>query len=185
MGIKLGVYGKKPEYDTDEYLTRFIPLVVKHAPEYDNFSLRDLTDKMKLSKKDKLVFDDNEMQYDLKTKLIEVGYASVFGNGSVSLTDKGRDKKNGIEPHNRISKYQKIYLSLFIVFGLSTMFFAYQNYKSNNRNDSLQSEVDSLKAGSLIYKDSVIQLKSKLESYKKQSLIDKLEIKNSNHLKTE
>jgi hypothetical protein len=51
MGIKLGAYGKKAEYDKDIYVTRSIPLVVHHAPEYDNFSWRDLTDKMKLSKK--------------------------------------------------------------------------------------------------------------------------------------
>jgi hypothetical protein len=185
MGIKLGAYGKKPEYDTDECLKRFIPLVVKHAPEYDNFSLRDLTNKMKLSKKDELVYDENDFLHDLKTKLNEIGYVSVSGNGYISLTDKGRDKKNGTEPHNRISKYQKIYLPLFIIFGLSTMFFAYQNYNSNNRNDFLQSKVDSLKTDSLIYKDSVAQLKSKIELYKKSSTIDKLETKNSDDLKAE
>jgi len=178
MAIKLGAYGKKPEYNTDEYLKKFIPLVIKHAPEYDNFSLRDLTDKMKLSNKDKLVFDDNEMQYDLKIKLKEVGYVNIFGNGSVSLTDKGRDKKNGTEPHNRISKYQKIHigftaLSLITVIVLGALNFNLSNDKSDliDKNNLLESEF-------YRYKDSVNE---HIKTIKSEALLnrnDSLQSKN-------
>ncbi|WP_077398873.1 hypothetical protein [Cellulophaga omnivescoria] len=77
-----------------------------------------------------------------------------------------------------IPKYQKIYLPLFIVFGISTMTFAYLNYSSNNKNEILKFEVDSLKNVSRIYKDSVGLLKLQVKLYKHQSLIDTLENKN-------
>ena len=178
MGIKLGSYGQKPEFNTDEYLKKFIPLVVKHAPEFDNFSLRDLADKMKLSDKDKLVYNENEFLHDLKTKLNEVGLANVFPNGSLSLTDKGRSKKNGTEPHNRLTKYQKIYLPLFIVFGVSTFYLGWSNYLSNKEVDSLINKNNLLEYRLARYKDSVNKQNIKTVKPTLESLNDTLQTKN-------
>ena len=178
MGIKLGAHGQKPEYNTDEYLKKFIPLVIKLAPEFDNFSLRDLTDKMKLSDKEKSIYNDNEFLYDLKTKLKEVGLANVFGNGSLSLTDKGRDKKNGTEPHNRLTKYQKIYLPLFIIFGISTFYLGWSNYLSNKEIDSLIKKNNPLEYRFARYKDSVNKENIKTVKPTLESLNDTLQTKN-------
>ncbi|MDP2524869.1 hypothetical protein [Maribacter dokdonensis] len=89
----------------------------------------------------------------------------------------GKEYLESLKPQP-IPKYQKIYLPLFILFGISTMLFAYLNYSSNNQNDFLNSKVDSLRTESLIYKDSVGQLKSQIELYKKQSTIDTIQTKN-------
>ncbi|MGG5487911.1 hypothetical protein [Gaetbulibacter sp. PBL-D1] len=178
MGIKLGAHGQKPEYNTDEYLKKFIPLVIKHASEFDNFSLRDLTDKMKLSDKDKLVYNDNDFIYDLKTKLKEIGLANVLPNGSLSLTDKGRDKKNGTEPHNRLTKYQKIYLPLFIVFGLSTFCLGWSNYLSNKEVNFQKEKNSRLESDFAHYKDSVNEYIKTIKSKTKLNVNDSLQTRN-------
>jgi hypothetical protein len=179
---QLNNYGVTPKYNKDEYLKKLIPLVIKNAPEFDNFSIFDLHEDLNLNKNDKIIFKD--LSSEIRINLVERGIVKMYGSSQVKLTDDGRDKKNGTEPGNRISKYQKIYLALFICFSLSTMFFAYSNYSSNNRNELLQTEIDSLKAEYLIYKDSVAKLKSKVKLYQSQSIIDTSQTKNHAILKS-
>ena len=98
--------------------------------------------------------------------------------------EKGKIKLSGIEYLNSLKpaptpKYQKIYLPLFIIFGFSTMIFAFLNYSSNNQNDNLQLQVNSLKVENLTYKDSVKLLKSKIEINKEQKIIETLKTKSS------
>ena len=110
------------------------------------------------SEKEKLIFED--MEHDLKVKLHFNGLSVLHPNGSTTLTDKGRDKKNGTEPHNIIPKYQKIYLPLFIIFSLIGSFGAYKTiFPSVSKADyqSLKSDFDILKQKY----DSIIQLNSK------------------------
>jgi hypothetical protein len=111
---------------------------------------------------------------------------TLFGGGSPSKTFGTISAKiefNGIkyleslnEP--KLTKYQKIYLPLFIIFGLSTFLFAYMNYNSNNRNDSLDLKVDSLINESHFYKDSVRILKKQIILNIEQSKNDTLSSKN-------
>ncbi|MDH7914207.1 hypothetical protein [Winogradskyella sp. SYSU M77433] len=95
MGIKLGSYGQKPEYNTDEYLEKFIPLVIKHAPKYDNFSISDLKSDLNLSKNDQLIFSD--LTFKIRQHFINNDIAEMYGSRQIKLLDKGRDIKNGNE----------------------------------------------------------------------------------------
>ena len=95
MGIKLGAYGKKPEYNTDEYLKKFIPLVIKHAPKYDNFSISDLKTELNLSKNDQIIFSD--LTFKIRQYFVSNGIAEMYGSHQIKLLDKGRDIKNGKE----------------------------------------------------------------------------------------
>lgn len=65
-----------------------------------------------------------------------------------------------------IPKDRKIYLILFIIFSSLTIILAFLNYQSKNRNDILDSKIESVKAQSLIYKDSIELLKSQIKLYK-------------------
>jgi len=108
----------------------------------------------------------------------------------LSLTEKGLKQKtfeSYLESLKKepIPRYQKIYLPLFILFGFSAMILGILNYNSNRKNDVLKSQVNSLTNKSRIYKDSVGLLKSKIELYKKQSIIDTSQTKNSTYSNTD
>ncbi len=77
-----------------------------------------------------------------------------------------------------IPKDRKIYLVLFIIFSSLTVILAFLNYNSNNRNDFLNSKIDSLKIESRIYRDSIGLLKSQIELYKEKPIIDTIQTKN-------
>lgn len=111
MAIKLNTPTKKPDFDKDKYLSKYINLTFKLAPEYDSFKLRDLGNKMNL--KDKRVIFGN-IQNDISNYLTRNNFAEIKQGEELILTDKGRDKKNGTEQWNKITKYQKIYLCFFI-----------------------------------------------------------------------
>lgn len=89
--------GITPEFNKDEYIEKFIPLILEHAPRFDKFNIVDLKDKIPVSKTEKSIF--LILSTDLKKILLENGYFK-FSNGSnikVCLTEKGRkyfDKVN-------------------------------------------------------------------------------------------
>lgn len=95
MGIKLGSYGITSEYNTNEKLDEFIPLVIKHAPKYDNFSISDLKTKLNLSKNDQLIF--SELTFKIRQYFVRNGIAEMYGSHQIKLLDKGRDIKSGKE----------------------------------------------------------------------------------------
>lgn len=95
MATKLNENGNKPHYNTDEYLKKFIPLVIKNAPEFNNFSIYDLKNNLELSEKEKLVFVD--LTFKIRQHFISNGIAEMYGSRQIKLLDKGRDIKNGKE----------------------------------------------------------------------------------------
>ena len=95
MAIKLGAYDKKPIYNKDEYLKKFIPLVIKNGSEFDNFSIFDLHKSLDISEKEKIVFKD--LIFDIRKHLVSNGIAEMYGSRKITLTEKGRDIKNGTE----------------------------------------------------------------------------------------
>ncbi|QNK78183.1 hypothetical protein H7F37_04200 [Winogradskyella sp. PAMC22761] len=95
MAIKLNENGNIPDYNTDEYLKKFIPLVIKYAPEFNNFSIYDLQNKLKLSKKEKLIFRD--LTFKIRQHFVSNGIGEMYGSRQIKLLNKGRDIKNGTE----------------------------------------------------------------------------------------
>lgn len=95
MAIESNKHGIIPEYKPDEYLGKFIPLVLKEANEYTEFSVFDLGKKLNLSEKDNLIF--NDLTFKVRVHLIDNGIANMCGSHMVKLTEKGRDIKNGKE----------------------------------------------------------------------------------------
>ena len=176
MAIELNKYGKKPEYNPDEYFKKFIPLIIKNAPEYDNFWLHNLVKGFKLSKTDQLIFDD--MEHDLKVKLDSIGLAKLYPNGLVCLTDKGRDKKNGTESHNIISKYQKIHIGLTCVAIISSIFLGSWNILLNSQKSDLKNDNTNLTSDLELCKDSLNTYKVKALSKTNKNEHDSLPSKN-------
>ena len=94
MTIKLNTSEQIPEYNKDEYLKKFIPLVFKYAPEFKSFKLRILGDEMDLGK-ERIVFGN--LQIDIVKYLLDNNFIKKQEGESFTLTEKGRDKKNGTE----------------------------------------------------------------------------------------
>ncbi|MGG5487121.1 hypothetical protein [Gaetbulibacter sp. PBL-D1] len=95
MVAKLDSHGIKPEYNADEKLDEFIPLVIKHAPKYDNFSISDLKTELNLSKTDQIIFSD--LAFKIRQHFVSNGIAEMYGSRQIKLLDKGRNIKNGKE----------------------------------------------------------------------------------------
>lgn len=90
----INVIEKTPDHDPDEYLEKFILLVIKFAPKYDNFSLTDVKDKMGLPKEDRLIF--RSLTFKLGKYLVDNEFANREGYNLI-LTERGRDLKDGKE----------------------------------------------------------------------------------------
>jgi hypothetical protein len=95
MGIKLDSQVIIPEYNTDKKLDEFIPLVIKHAPKYDNFSISDLRTELNLSKTDQLIF--NDLTLKIRQYFVRNDIAEMYGSNQIKLLDKGRNVKSGKE----------------------------------------------------------------------------------------
>lgn len=95
MAIESNRHGIIPEYNPDEYLEKFIPLVLKECNEYTEFSIFELGKKLNLSEKDNLIF--NDLTFRIRVHLIDNDLATLHGSRMVKLTEKGRDVKNGKE----------------------------------------------------------------------------------------
>lgn len=95
MAIESNRHGIIPEYNPDEYLEKFIPLVLKECNEYTEFSVFELGKKLNLSEKDNLIF--NDLTFRIRVHLIDNDLATLHGSRMVKLTEKGRDVKNGKE----------------------------------------------------------------------------------------
>ena len=95
MGTKINAHGITPEYNADEYLKKFIPLVIKHAPEFNNFYISDLKTELNLSKTDQLIFSD--LTFKIRQYFVSNGIAEMYGSRQIKLLDKGRNIKNGKE----------------------------------------------------------------------------------------
>lgn len=159
MAIELNKYGKKLEYNPDEYLEKFIPLVLKECNEYTEFSVFDLGKKLNLSENDNLIF--NDLTFKIRVYLIDNGLANLYGSSKIKLTDKGRDKKNGTESHNRISKYQKIHIGLTCVAIISSIFLGGWNILLNSQKSDLKNDNTNLTSDLELCKDSLNTYKAK------------------------
>lgn len=95
MTFSVNKHGKIPEFNKDEYLKRFIPLVIKHAPEFDSFSVFELSDKLNISKDEQKIFEI--ISFDIRKHLVENEIAKMDGSRKITLKEKGRDIKNGTE----------------------------------------------------------------------------------------
>jgi hypothetical protein len=95
MAIQLNKTEPIPEYNKDEYFKKFIPLIFEHAPEFESFSFRDLLTSLELSKDERLIFGN--MNLDLRKYFVDNGFAIMDGSRKIILTESGRDKKNGTE----------------------------------------------------------------------------------------
>lgn len=155
----------KEKINEDDFLDKIIPLIIKNAPLHNEFKISDLENKLNLSKEEIFFLYDKTLK--IRKHLLDNGY--VFLRGTVmTLTDKGRDKKNGTEPHNRISKYQKIHIGLTIISVIGVFIFGYLNYSLNqdktdlkNQNNLLSYENNQLKSDIAHYKDSINAYKEK------------------------
>lgn len=95
MTFSVNKHGKTPDFNKDEYLKKFIPLVIKHAPEFDSFSVFELSDKLNLSKDEQKIFEI--ISFDIRKHLVENEIAKMDGSRKITLKEKGRDIKNGTE----------------------------------------------------------------------------------------
>lgn len=82
-----------------------------------------------------------------------------------------------------LTKYQKIYLTLFVLSVILTVIFGYLSYSLNKDNNSLESDLNSLKIQSDFYKDSIIELRKQIKLNKIKSINDTLQTKSLNNLK--
>lgn len=73
------------EINRDQYLKKFIPLVIKNAPEFDNFSVNELHKSLKLSENDKNIFKD--VTFYIRKHLVDNGIANMYGTRKITLTD--------------------------------------------------------------------------------------------------
>ncbi len=171
--VDLNILSMKPE---DKELAEQVIVFFK---ESDNVMLspsNHLPHLLPNNNKSKRVIDSLEKNFGLIEKCGEK-------NKSFRLTSKGWkfttfEKLEKDSKKTPLNTYQKIYIALFIIFGLSTMVFGFLNYTSNRQNDVLKFQVDSLKTQSQIYKDSVELLKQQTKLYIKQSIDDSLQTKN-------
>lgn len=141
MAIKLNTPIKVPDFDKDKYLTKYIKRTFKFAPEYDSFKLRELADKMDLKYK-RVIY--GTIQNDISDYLIRNGFAEIKYGETLTLTEKGRDKKNGTEQWNRITKYQMIYLLFFIPVAILSISNHFLPPFSRSDFQELQRDFDSL-----------------------------------------
>lgn len=95
MSIPINKFGTTPKFNKDEYLKKFIPLVIDNASEFDNFSVFDLHKSLNLSENELKIF--KQLTFDIRKHLIDNGIAKMYGSRKITLTEKGRDIKNGTE----------------------------------------------------------------------------------------
>lgn len=86
MSIKLNAFEKGLEYNKEEYLNKFIPLVIKKAPKYDVFSVLDLHKALELNETELRIFKD--LVFDIRVYLIDNGYAELKGTRSIKMIEK-------------------------------------------------------------------------------------------------
>ncbi len=124
MSIELNKYGIISEFNKDEYLKRFIPLVIEYAPNFDNFSIFDLQESLDLSESDKKIYET--LIFDIRKYFVENGIAKMYGSRQITLTDKGRNLKDRMSNKRPVkkSRWIKIFFSNPWVIGISLVLLA-------------------------------------------------------------
>lgn len=156
MAIKLNQQGKPMDYPEgkDATIKKFTQMILDNAPEYDDFSIRNIAANLNLDKDE--LRRCQSLSSKIRDSLKESGYCVRYGNNRLKLTHEGREFKNRQpEAKPKLTRYQKIYLPLFVVFGLSTFFFSFLNYHSNKTVDSLKEKYNLLESDFAHYRDSV------------------------------
>lgn len=123
MSIELNKYVMISKFNKDEYLKRFIPLVIEYAPNFDEFSIYDLKESINLSESDKKIFET--LTFDIRKHLVDNGIAKMYGSRQITLTDKGRSLKDRMSNNISIKKsWLKIFFSNPWVIGISLVLLA-------------------------------------------------------------
>src|SRR5690606_30753964 len=123
MSIELNKYGILSEFNKDEYLKHFIPLVIEYAPNFDNFSIFDLKESLDLSESDKKIYE--ALAFDIRKHFVENGIAKMYGSRQITLTDEGRNLKDRMSNNRPIKKLRlKIFFSNPWVIGISLVLLA-------------------------------------------------------------
>lgn len=124
MSIELNKYGIISEFNKDEYLKRFIPLVIEYAPNFDSFSIFDLQESLDLSESDKKIYET--LIFDIRKYFVENGIAKMYGSRQITLTDKGRNLKDRMSNKRPVkkSRWIKIFFSNPWVIGISLVLLA-------------------------------------------------------------
>ena len=152
--------------------------VIKFFKDSDRLTLipeRDFPHLIKSDDISKKVMNSLVNHYNLlKIEGTKNKYFSLTKKGYEFTTFENLEKDSKKTP---LTLYQKIYIPLFILFGFSAMILSVLNYNSNQKNDVLKSQVDSLTTEFHIYKDSVGMLKSQIELLTKQNLNDSSQTK--------
>jgi hypothetical protein len=79
--------GKPLVYNKDEYIERFIPIVLKNAPKFEYFSIYELSKKINgLSPEELKIYKD--ISTEIRTSLVKKNYAELKGY-MLTLTEKG------------------------------------------------------------------------------------------------
>jgi hypothetical protein len=87
--------------EKDKQLKKFISLVIKNAPEYDNFSIHELHKALELTEYEKKQYIN--LTFEIRKHLVDNDLATMYGSRKVILTEKGRELKNGTSKKPQIS----------------------------------------------------------------------------------
>jgi hypothetical protein len=87
--------------EKDKQLKKFISLVIKNAPEYDNFSIHELHKALELTEYEKKQYIN--LTFEIRKHLVDNDLATMYGSRKVILTEKGRELKNGTYKKSHIS----------------------------------------------------------------------------------
>lgn len=117
----------------------------------------------------------NAKNHLLKQKFIKEVLKPVVGDSIRYVDPKYKIEFSGIEyfksfDEKPLTKYQKIYLPLFIIFSVSSLCLGFYSYNLNQDNNSLKSDFESLKVQSKTYKDSLNLLKKHLKTEESNSI---------------
>ncbi|MCX2679255.1 hypothetical protein OOZ15_04810 [Galbibacter sp. EGI 63066] len=83
------------ELNKDQALKEFINLVIKNAPEYDNFSVYDLHESLNLTETEHKKFKD--LSFQIRKSLVDDGIAILYGSRQIKLTEYGRHLRLNLE----------------------------------------------------------------------------------------
>tara|TARA_R110000751_G_scaffold307242_1_gene427843 strand:+ start:57 stop:854 length:798 start_codon:yes stop_codon:yes gene_type:complete len=133
----------------------------------------------------------NSKNHLIKQKYIKEVLKPIMKGSSISYVDpKYKIEFSGIEylksfDEKPLTKYQKIYLPLFILFGLCSLFLGVLSFSLNKDNNSLKSDFESLKIQSKAYKDSLDILKKHIKNDKTNSIVNTSQTENLSDLQLE
>ena len=161
---------------TDKEIIKYIDLIIKNIEDFDAFSIKDpVFDQLKPETKDeKEYFFELIDQIELFAKNNDLFIRRNKGDW-FKLTDKGKRLKISNKSFKHFDKsenknewYNKPWVG-YLIAAIVFIFTVYQHFDNRSLNrevDLLNKKSDSLNSLFLTYKDSVYELKQKLEKQK-------------------